>query len=68
MTDPERHKNARPSLGFTETVAVKLHPDLATWVKGRAAADYCTQQEVMRRLIVDAMRREQHGAVSGPLS
>ena len=54
----ERHPNARRDLGMTKTLAVRLHPDLMAWVKARAAADYCTDQDVIRRLVVEAMRTE----------
>jgi len=57
MTDDDRTKYGRKPLGHTEQLALKLHPDLLAWVKERAADEYCTDQEIVRRLILEDMRR-----------
>jgi len=48
---------ARPTLGFTEKVALSLHPDLLAFVKEQADANYQTQQGYIRSLIAAEMRR-----------
>jgi len=58
MSD-ERSRYARAGLGLTRTLALRLHPDLAEFVATEAAANYCSQQEYVRRLIVDAKRAEE---------
>lgn len=50
--EPARHPKARKDLGHTESVMLKLHPDLKTWVEERAEENYCTQSEYIRRLII----------------
>lgn len=46
----------RPSMGMTETVILKLHPDLKTHLEQKAKDDYCTLAEYLRRLIIQDMR------------
>jgi hypothetical protein len=53
----ERHPKARAPLGHTETLSIKIHPDLMAHVTAQAAREYCTQQEYVRRLIIADMRR-----------
>lgn len=55
----ERKKHGRADLGDSETVALKLHPDLMAWVAAEAARSYCSKQEVIRRLIVQARLKDQ---------
>jgi hypothetical protein len=54
MTAQPRKRSARRSLGFTETVAIKLHPDLKDWLDDEASRRYMTVQDVIRQLIVTA--------------
>ena len=58
VTD-ERSKLARAPLGHTETIMVKLHPDLKAHLETSAAAGYCTVAEYVRQLIVADMRSTQ---------
>ena len=46
----------RRNLGHTQTLTLKLHPDLMAWLNAEAAANYCTAAEVVRRLIISAAR------------
>lgn len=49
----------RPNLGLTEPIMFKVHPDIKAWLEAKADADYCGVAEVIRHLILDAMRAEQ---------
>jgi hypothetical protein len=49
-------KHGRPSLGFTELIALKVPPTLKAYLDARAADEFCTIAEYLRRLIVADMR------------
>ena len=48
----------RPNLGHTQTVILKLHPDLMNHINRIAAEDYCSKAEIVRRMILADMRKE----------
>lgn len=56
MTEPR--SKARKSLGHSEQLGVKLHPELAAHVRERAAANYQSPSEYIRSLIVADKRSE----------
>jgi hypothetical protein len=47
-----RHRKARKSLGHSEAVLIKLHPDLKAHIEQQAEANYCSTSEYVRRLII----------------
>jgi hypothetical protein len=57
MTEPR--SKARKSLGHSEQLAVKLHPELAAHVRQRAAANYQSPSEYIRSLIVADKRSDE---------
>lgn len=46
----------RPSMGFSEQIALKLHPDMLAFVQREADMNYQTAAEYIRSLIVAKMR------------
>jgi hypothetical protein len=56
--DEDRHPKARKPLGHTATIPLKMHPDLYAFIVSRAAVNYCSTQEYLRRLIVNDMRSQ----------
>lgn len=51
----------RRDLGHSESLMLKMHPDLKSWVDAQAQADYTTSAEYIRRLII-ADKRAKQGA------
>lgn len=50
---------SRKNLGHTEQLVLKLHPDLKAHVDARAAEEYCSAAEYIRRLVIADMRPPQ---------
>jgi hypothetical protein len=48
---------SRQTMGHTEVVMLKLHPDMMNHIRAQAAKEYCTNAEIMRRLIIQDMRK-----------
>lgn len=49
-------KSGRPSLGHSEQILLKLHPDLLAYARQRAEASYVTVAEYLRQLIIADMK------------
>lgn len=60
--DKPRHKNARKKLGHSETILVKIHPDLLDFVRSESEARYQSQAEFIRSLIIAAKRSVEIGS------
>jgi hypothetical protein len=56
---PGRPRGSRDGLGHSETLSIKLHPDLMAFILQQAKADYTSPPEFVRRLIIAAMRAEE---------
>jgi hypothetical protein len=54
----QQGKGKRRNLGHTETIMVKMHPDMKAHLDVMASREYCTFAEIVRRFIIDDMRKE----------
>ena len=50
------HVKGRPNMNFSESVVVKVHPDMLAFVQHQAETNYQTVPEYIRGLIVAKMR------------